>query len=105
MTDGPDMLLPDLSEDPYFDKNNGLNADSRKSKAIAELLSRDVASRAESAEEIACMANSYLLAPHEIREDKVISVENINEPASNAFRELRRKLFEYTGDHLSCGDY
>lgn len=97
MTDGPDMFLPDFSKDPYFDKKHNRNVESRKGKAIAELLSRDVAARAKSAEEIACMANSFLLAPQEIREDKVISVANINEPASNAFRELRRNVFEYTG--------
>jgi Mrp family chromosome partitioning ATPase len=97
VTDNSELLLPDLTKDPFFEENNRPNADSRKSRAIAEFLSRDVAARAQSAEEIACMANSYLLAPQEVREDKVISVADINEPASNAFRELRRNVFEYTG--------
>jgi Mrp family chromosome partitioning ATPase len=97
MTDSHDSFLPDLSKDPYFDEDRPSIADPGKSKAIARLLNGNVVARAESAEQIAHMKNNFLLAPQDIREDKVISVASINEPASNAFRDLRRSVFDYTG--------
>jgi len=56
----------------------------------------DLAERAKRASEIAQMRHEYLLSPAAVRENRIISSSNINEPAANAFRDLRRSVFHFT---------
>jgi Mrp family chromosome partitioning ATPase len=112
VTDNDDSRLPDLSDDLYLDEDEAQSDDSQsddsptdetpedetpKGQAITRFQSRDILTRADSAEQIARMKNDFLLDPQEIREDRLITVANINERASNSFRELRRNVFDYTG--------
>lgn len=107
VTDDDDSRLPDLSDDLYLSEDEAQSDDSPtdetptdetpKGQAITQFQGRDILTRADSAEQIARMKNDFLLDPQEIREDRLITVANINERASNSFRELRRNVFDYTG--------
>ena len=86
--------LPDLDDD-------GNDAESPvegvTNLPILQPESRDIATRSESAEQIARMKYDYLLDADELREKRLVGASRLNEPASNAFRELRRNVFDFTG--------
>lgn len=84
--------LPDLANSESVDSAD----EERKNLPVAQLHSRDIATRANSAEQIAKMEYDYLLEAAEIRQKRLVSASRLNEPASNAFRELRRNVFDFT---------
>ena len=71
--------------------------DETRNLPVTQLQSRDIATRSESAEQIAQMKYSYLLNAEQLREKRLVGASHLNEPASNAFRELRRNVFDSTG--------
>ena len=93
-----DSRLPDISE--YLrDKSRRGHSEDNETSGRGLVLHRnhvDLAERAKRASEIAQMRHDYLLSPASVRENKIISSSNVNEPAANAFRELRRSVFHFT---------
>ena len=85
--------LPDLVES----KDAEIGDAETKKLPVAQLYSRDIATRSQSAEQIARMKYDYLLDAEELREKRLVGASRLNEPASNAFRELRRNVFDSTG--------
>lgn len=77
-------------DESFDERDNG-------ARPVAKYQSNEMAARAESATQIARMKNSFLMDPDEVQEEKLVSPNTINSPVSNAFRELRRNVFEYTG--------
>ena len=86
-------VLPDLAGNDFIDGRD----EEKKNLPVAQFQSRDIAMRANSAEQIAKMGYDYLLESAEIRQRRLVSASRLNEPASNAFRELRRNVFDFTG--------